>query len=102
MTAPSLPPSAVALTPHTPGVYVESQVGTHLALPRAEMERLLAERDALRVALECEDAYSHARSSDEWMAVLTAAGWNGASNPRPFINALRRRALAPEGGSDAK
>ena len=54
------------------------------------------ERDEARRALACEEAYKHASQSNDWMATLSAAGWDGKSNPRPFINALRRAALEPK------
>lgn len=67
---------------------------------RANMDLLVHLRNAapqlaaLVEALECEEAYSHARSGNEWMGPLSDAGWDGKSNPRPFINKLRRAALA--------
>lgn len=49
---------------------------------------------AMVAYIECEDAYKNASKSNDWMAPLTAAGWDGKSNPRPLINRLRTRALA--------
>lgn len=59
----------------------------------AYIERLVAERDRLLSALRCEDDYKRASQSNDWMSTLSAAGWDGRSNPRGFINALRRVAL---------
>lgn len=61
-----------------------------LAFPLAQAEAMLRVVEALR----CEEAYSHARESNDWMAPLSAAGWDGMSSPRTFLHKQRRSALA--------
>jgi hypothetical protein len=92
------PATSLALDAICDGEGLTHAVTRHVALTlRSQLAALLKQRDDLRAALECEEAYSHARSSNEWMATLTEAGWDGKSNPRPFINALRRTALGGGG-----
>lgn len=50
---------------------------------------------------ECVEAYSHARSSNDWMSPFHAAGWDHKQNPTKFLHAMRRAAIAKAKGGPA-